>query len=89
MKSYDYVRQHGVIEISWNNFSGLAQQLSLRLEDLNIQGIVGVARGGLFPAKASASKQLCELYPDCITRRLNDQVLHNGTWITCPEIVEA
>jgi hypoxanthine phosphoribosyltransferase len=83
MKSYDYTNRKGVVRISWNNFGKMVSQLSVCLEPLNIQGIVGIARGGLFPATACACKLRCELYPVRITRRLNDQVCYaHPQWIT-------
>ncbi|HSQ26344.1 MAG TPA: phosphoribosyltransferase [Anaerolineales bacterium] len=83
MKSYDYITRKGVDRITWINFGEMASQLSACLEPLNVQGIVGIARGGLFPATACACILRCELYPVRITRRLNDQVCYaHPQWIT-------
>lgn len=83
MKSYDYTTRKGVVRISWNNFGKMVSQLSVCLEPLNVQGIVGIARGGLLPATACACMLRCELYPARITRRLNDQVCYaHPQWIT-------
>lgn len=88
MKSYDYAHRKGVMELSWSDFAGMVQKLTESLEPLNIQGIVGIARGGLFPATACACMLRCELYPIRLTRRLNDQVLYSHPqWITpVPEL---
>jgi len=77
MKSYDYAQRRGVLEISWDDFAALARQLAEKLEPYHIQGVVGVARAGLFPATALACSLRTELYPARLTRRLNDQVIHD------------
>lgn len=89
MKSYDYSHRQGVREISWIDFAGMVRKLTERLELMNIEAVVGIARGGLFPATACACMLRCEFYPVRITRRLNDHVLYDHPhWITpCPDLV--
>jgi len=77
MKSYDYAHRRGVHEITWDDFAALARQLAERLEPYHVQAVVGIARAGLFPATAVACSLRTELYPARLTRRLNDQVIHD------------
>ncbi len=82
MKSYDYANREGVYQISWDDFGKMAMRLAERLEPMNVQAVVGIGRGGLFPATACASMLRCEMYPVRITRRLNDQVCYpHPQWI--------
>ena len=76
MKSYDYAHRQGALELSWEGFAALAHTLVEKLEPYHLQGVVGVARAGLFPATAVALALRLELYPARLTRRLNDQVIY-------------
>src|SRR5512145_1270230 len=77
MKSYDYANRNGVYSLSWDDFSQLSTQLSEQVAALHPEIVVGIARGGLFPATSVSCSLRCELYPLRVTRRLNDQVIHN------------
>lgn len=77
MKPYDYSQRKGVLEVSWEDFAKLAGQLAEKLEPYHVQGIIGIARAGLFPATAVALALRLELYPARLTRRLNDQVIYS------------
>jgi hypothetical protein len=77
MKPYDYANRAGVRALSWDDFSQLCQVLSEQVAVLQPEIIVGIARGGLFPATSVACSLRRELYPLRITRRVNDQVIHN------------
>ena len=56
----------------------MSQQLAEALARRKIDTIVGIARGGLFPATAVACALRCELYPVRITRRLHDEVVYDS-----------
>ena len=63
-------------ELSWEEFALLARGLAETLGARGVDAVVGVARGGLFAATAVACALRCELYPSRITRRFQDQVVH-------------
>jgi uncharacterized protein len=71
--SYDYTRRNGVEEISWERFDQLTRTLTEKLAETGIEVVVGIARGGLFPATAVACELRCEFFPVRITRRVRDQ----------------
>ena len=75
MKSYDYAQRKGVEEISWEKFTELAEKLAEALAEQAVEIILGIARGGLFPATAVACTLRRELYPIGVSRRVNDSIL--------------
>jgi hypoxanthine phosphoribosyltransferase len=77
MKSYDYANRIGIQPLSWDEFAQLCALLSEQIATLQPDIIVGIARGGLFPATSVACSLRRELYPLRVTRRLNDQIIHN------------
>jgi hypoxanthine phosphoribosyltransferase len=77
MQPYDYAQRKGIQPLSWDDFSQLCKLLSEQVAALRPDIIVGIARGGLFPATQVACNLRRELYPLRITRRVNDQVIHN------------
>ncbi len=76
MQSYDYAHRQGVHEVSWDGFARLAASLAESLACEEIDLILGIARAGLFPAKAVACALRRELFPVRLTRRLNDRVVY-------------
>ena len=76
MQSYDYAHRTGIDEISWVRFAQLAAELAEKLWPEGIHAVLGIARAGLFPATAVACALQRDLYPVRITRRENDQVIH-------------
>lgn len=76
MKSYDYANRAGMRQITWGEFAALSADITERLETLNPEVIVGIARAGLLPATAVASSLRRELFPVRLTRRVNDRVVH-------------
>ncbi len=81
MKSYDYKSRKGIREISWENFHHICKELveKLPVEDIDI--ILGIARGGLYPATLISGMMRKEFYPLRITRRINDIVEYeNPQW---------
>lgn len=75
-RSYDYARRKGVRQVSWEEFGALSRQLAEVLHARKVEVVLGVARGGLFPATAVASALRCELFPTRITRRADDEVVY-------------
>jgi len=73
MTSYDYTRRSGVEEITWERFTQLTRTLTEKLAEAGIELVVGIARGGLFPATAVACGLRCEFFPVRLTRRVKDQ----------------
>ncbi|MCI0476994.1 MAG: hypothetical protein L0Y55_12165 [Anaerolineales bacterium] len=71
--SYDYARRTGVEEITWERFAELTRKLTEQLAGAGIEIVVGIARGGLFPATAVACGLRCEFFPVRLTRRVKDQ----------------
>ena len=76
MQSYDYAHRSGVESISWERFAALCGSLAEALASQGIDSIVGVARAGLLPATTVACALRCDLFPVRITRRAQDQVVH-------------
>lgn len=77
-RSYDYATRKGVRELSWDDFETLSRQLAEMFARRKIETVVGIARGGLFPATAVAAALRCELYPVRLTRRLRDEVVYDS-----------
>jgi hypoxanthine phosphoribosyltransferase len=77
-RSYDYATRRGVRELSWDDFAARAAQLAEALAARKIDTVIGIARGGLFPATFVAAALRCELYPVRLTRRLNDEVVYDS-----------
>ncbi len=81
MKSYDYKNRKGVKELSWDNFHQICKELTQRLPTKDIDIILGVARGGLYPATLISGMLRKEFYPLRISRRINDKVEYkNPKW---------
>jgi hypoxanthine phosphoribosyltransferase len=76
MRSYDYANREGVEPITWNRFAQLSRGLAEHLEAANLDLVIGVARGGLFPATAVACALRCEFFPVRLSRREADAVQH-------------
>lgn len=71
--SYDYTRRTGVEEVTWERFNELTRTLTEKLATSGIELVIGIARGGLFPATAVACGLRCEFFPVRLTRRVKDQ----------------
>ncbi|HEX6291395.1 MAG TPA: phosphoribosyltransferase family protein [Herpetosiphonaceae bacterium] len=85
MQSYDYSHRVGVEPISWERFEAMVRQLAVQIERDEPQIILGIARGGFFPATMLACILRRELYPIRLTRRFNDAVVRqHPTWIIRP-----
>lgn len=85
MQPYDYTRRSGVEPISWERFEALVRILSEQVAGFEPQIILGIARGGLFPATMMSYILRREMYPIRLTRRLNDTVVRERpTWLVGP-----
>ena len=88
MQSYDYANRTGVERVSWEQFGERAARLVELLAPANVDAIIGIARGGLFPATAAASALCRELYPVRLTRRVNDVVTYGAPHWQTPLTVD-
>ena len=85
MRSYDYSRRSGVEPISWERFEQLVRLLAEQVAPFDPQIILGIARGGLFPATMLSFMLRREFYPIRLTRRFDDAVVHDRpTWLVGP-----
>ena len=85
MRPYDHSRRSGIESISWERFEQLARILAEQVESFEPQIILGIARGGLFPATLLSFVLRRELYPIRLTRRFNNGMVHDKpTWIVRP-----
>lgn len=85
MRSYNYSQRVGLEPIPWERFEALVRQLAVQIEPDEPQIIIGIARGGLFPATMLSFILRREFYPVRLTRRLNDAVVSpQPTWLVKP-----
>lgn len=89
MKSYDYARREGILLVSWEDYASLAARLTEEVAARRPDLILGIARAGLFPATSLAVALRRELYPVRVTRRVNDEVVHDHpVWrVPVPDVV--
>lgn len=76
MKSYNYQNRQGVIRLDWENIHDYCQQLAESLLSQNFDLVIGIARGGLYPATLISDMLQKEFYPVRLTRRENDLIIH-------------
>ncbi len=85
MEPYDYSQRSGVEPVSWERFEQLVRILAEQIESFEPQLILGIARGGLFPATMLSFILRREFYPIRLTRRLHDTVVREKpTWLVRP-----
>jgi hypoxanthine phosphoribosyltransferase/HD superfamily phosphodiesterase len=77
VKSYDYARRQGVLEISWDRFAVLARRLAEALAPARPEAVIGIARAGLIPAGAVAAALRVDLLPVRLSRREADRVVRD------------
>jgi hypoxanthine phosphoribosyltransferase len=90
MRSYDYANRDGVLQVTWEKFAEVSRALTEALEPRGVEVVIGVARGGLFPATAVACALRCEFFPVRLSRREADEVRHrHPVWgVPVPDVVE-
>jgi uncharacterized protein len=71
-ESYDYSQRQGVEPISWEDFHGLCRALAEAVAPWQPEIILGVARGGLYPATLISHILQVEFFPIRLTRRVRD-----------------
>jgi uncharacterized protein len=69
----DHVQPIGIEEVTWERFEELTRSLTRQLAGAGIELVIGIARGGLFPATAVACSLRCEFFPVRLTRRFKDR----------------
>ena len=85
MSSYEYRERRGVDRISWERFETLTRDLATIIAPWGPELILGIARGGLFPATLLSYTLRRELYPIRLTRRFEDVVVRRApTWLVKP-----
>lgn len=82
---YSYESRQGAIPVSWEDFVAICKGLALAVAPFEPELILGVARGGLYPATLLSHLLQVELYPVRITRRFRDAVVHDRPiWLVRP-----
>jgi hypoxanthine phosphoribosyltransferase len=76
-KSYNYTQRKGVRPLSWDWFAAACDSLVESLAFEPIDAVIGIARGGLFPATVVASSLRCEMFPIRVSRRVGDLIVYN------------
>ena len=85
MPFYSYDNRQGVLPISWDDFFSLCKGLALAVAPYQPEIILGVARGGFYPATLLSHLLRAELYPIRITRRFQDRVVYEKPqWLVRP-----
>ena len=74
MKSYDYKKRKGIKKISWESFYNYCKRLAEKASNENFDVIIGLARGGLFPATTISCMLRKEFFPVRISRREGDVI---------------
>lgn len=85
IKSYSYKNRKGIMPITWNNFHNICKRLAPSIAEYQPDVILGIARGGLYPATLLSHILQTELYPIRLTRRVNDQIKYaSPKWLIEP-----
>lgn len=85
LKSYSYKNRKGVMPVTWLKFHELCKTMTPSIAKYAPDIILGVARGGLYPATLLSHILQKELYPIRLTRRVNDQIKYRTPkWLTEP-----
>jgi len=80
-----YQERRGIKPIAWNEFHALCKGLGIAVAQFDPDIILGVARGGLYPATLLSNLMGKEFYPIRLTRRVNDVKQHaEPVWRTRP-----
>ena len=71
--------------VSWEDFHGICKGLAVAVSGFDPEIILGIARGGLYPATLLSHILRKELYPIRLTRRFEDIVkLNIPVWLIKP-----
>jgi len=86
--SYD--NRQGVLPISWDDFFSLCKGLALAVAPYQPEIILGIARGGLYPATLLSHLLQAEFYPIRLTSRFQDRVVYDEPqWLVKPPPIVA
>lgn len=78
---YLYHERKGIEPVSWEDFYGICKGLALAVEPFRPELILGIARGGLYPATLLAHILRVDIFPVYLTRRQNDEPVTDApTW---------
>lgn len=87
---YSYASRQGVLPISWDDCVALCKGLALAIAPFQPEIILGVARGGLYPATLLSHMLRTELYPIRVTSRYRDEVVYDTPiWLLQPPALVA
>jgi uncharacterized protein len=82
---YSYDHREGILPISWEDFFRICKGLALAIAPYQPDLILGIARGGLYPATLLSHMLQTEFYPIRITRRFQDRVVYDEPkWLVRP-----
>jgi hypoxanthine phosphoribosyltransferase len=82
---YSYASRRGVLPVSWEDFVAICKGLALAVAPFEPDVILGVARGGLYPATLLSHLLQAELYPIRVTSRFKDAVVYDQPiWLVGP-----
>ena len=85
-----YKSRKGVKVISWDDFYGLCKGLALALSLYKPEIILGITRGGLYPATQISHLLQAEFYPIRLSRRENDKIVReHPIWLSNPPSIIA
>jgi hypoxanthine phosphoribosyltransferase len=84
---YDYANRKGILPISWQDFHGICKEIARAVASFQPEIILGIARGGLYPATLISHMLQVELFPVRVTRRVKDiKVYHSPQWLVEPPL---
>jgi hypoxanthine phosphoribosyltransferase len=82
--SYSYDQRKGFVSIDWETFQKITNGLALSIK-VKPDVLLGIARGGLYPATLFSHLLQVELFPIRLTRRVNDVIKYSKPkWIIKP-----
>ncbi|MBZ0305606.1 MAG: phosphoribosyltransferase [Anaerolineae bacterium] len=82
---YDYGSREGIKIISWQDFYGLCKGLALAASAYQPDMILGILRGGMYPATQISHLLRVDAYVIRLTRRQHDRVIHDDPqWVIKP-----
>jgi hypoxanthine phosphoribosyltransferase len=76
MTRLDYSWRKGVLPISWEDYFAICKGLARAVAPFQPDVILGIARGGLYPATLVSHLLRTELYAIQVTRRVRDVVVY-------------
>lgn len=86
---YDYEARKGIRPIAWQDYFGLCKGLALAVAPFQPEIILGIMRGGLYPAALLSHFLRIDMFPIRLTRRQNDRVVHDmPRWVLQPPATE-